>query len=461
MSASSTSPSPKAPPNLLTDPIGRVMLRTTIPMMFGIITMLLFNVVDTYFVGQLGTEALAAVSFTFPVTFTVVSLSIGIGIGTSAVVAKLQGEGKSEELKVVLTDAIFLAVILVICLSIIGYLTIAPLFRLLGAEEALLPYIHEYMEVWYFGALFVVIPMTINSGLRALGNTTIPSWVMAMAGVFNGIFDPLLIFGIGPFPELGVRGAAIASVIAWGAASVIVLVSPMVREKLISWHKPKWEHMKQSWRQVLTIALPAAASNMMTPVSAALVTAMIAELGTEAVAAFGVGSRMESISMIVILALSMTLPPFISQNLGAGNYERMRKSITMALTFSLFWQLLIYCILYISAPLIAESFSDNQLVIDHVVTLLRVVPLVYGCIGIVILVNSSLNALHKPIHATVLSVLRLFVFYIPFCYVGIELNGFIGLCWGMVLAYLIMSVVSVFWIRQFAGQSLPKVPVSA
>lgn len=449
----------RAAPDLLSDPVSTVLVRTTIPMMFGIVTMLLFNVVDTYFVGQLGTDALAAVSFTFPVTFTLVSLAIGIGIGTSAVVAKLKGEGKDEELKVVLTDAIFLAVFFVFCLSIVGYLTITPLFELLGAEPRLLPIIHEFMEIWYMGSIFIVIPMTLNAGLRALGNTATPSWVMAIAGIVNGIFDPLLIFGLGPFPELGVRGAAIATLLSWFAASVFLLFSPMAREKLINWHKPRWHHMKDSWAKILKISLPASASNMMTPISAAIITAMIAELGTEAVAAFGVGSRMESISMIVILALSMTLPPLVSQNMGAKNYDRMKESIFKALVFSVLWQLLVYALLYVSAPAIARTFSENDVVIDYVVQLLRIVPLAFGCIGIVILVNSSLNALHKPLHATWLSVLRLFVFYLPMSYIGIQQNGFIGLCWAIVIAYFVMSLVSLFWIWRFGGYEAAKSPV--
>lgn len=412
------------------------------PMILGTITMMLFNVVDTFFVGQLGTDPLAAVSFTFPVTFTVISLSIGLGIGTSAVVARFQGENKPEEVKRISTHAIFLAVILVFTLSMLGYATINPLFTALGAEPDLMPMIHDYIGIWYLGVCFVVIPMNLNSSMRALGNTLVPALVMGGAGVINGILDPLLIFGLGPFPELGVKGAAIATVISWAIACVTLFFTPTVKHHLIQFEIPRWSQVTHSWRMLLRIAVPAAGSNMLTPISAAMVTAMIAQLGSESVAAFGVAVRIESISMIVILSLSMTLPPFVSQNFGANRFDRVREGISKAFIFSLGWQFFIYLVLFLAAPFIANAFSDHPAVIEHITFWLRVVPLAYGAQGVVILTNSSMNALHKPMRAVVLSVIRLFIFYIPFAYVGLELYEWKGFVIFLCAGYFLMGCVS-------------------
>lgn len=432
----------KNPINLLQDPPGQVLRRMTGPMIIGTITMMLFNLVDTFFVGQLGTAPLAAVSFTFPVTFTVISLSIGLGIGTSAVVARFQGENKPEEVKRISTHAILLAAILVFVLSMLGYATIYPLFTALGAEPELIPLIHDYIGIWYLGVCFVVIPMNLNSSMRALGNTLVPSLVMGGAGIINGILDPLLIFGLGPFPELGVKGAAIATVISWATACIALFFTPTVQHKLIQFEMPRWAQVKNSWRMLLRIAIPAAGANMLTPISAAIVTAMIAQLGSEAVAAFGVAARVESIAMIVILSLSMTLPPFVSQNFGANRFDRVREGITKAFIFSLGWQLFIYLILFIAAPFIAEAFSDHPDVIENITLWLRIVPLAYGAQGVVILTNSSMNALHKPMRAVVLSVVRLFIFYIPFAYVGLQLDQWEGLVICLALGYFLMGCIS-------------------
>lgn len=283
---------------------------------------MMFNLVDTFFISMLGTEELAAVSFTFPVTFTVISLAIGLGIGTSAVIAKALGANKVEEAKFDATIALLLSAVMVFLLSLFGFLMIEPIFKLLGAHAEVMPHIYDYMSIWFLGSVFLITPMIGNSVLRASGDTKTPSIIMGAAGLINAILDPLLIFGIGPFPELGVQGAAIASVIAWSVAVGIIFYLLAVKKRLLS-VSPGEQGVMQAVKKILKIGFPAAGANMLTPIAMAVMTAIVATYGPEAVAAFGVGSRIESIASLVVLALSMTLPPFVSQNYGAQNYQRV------------------------------------------------------------------------------------------------------------------------------------------
>ncbi|HHQ4767963.1 TPA: MATE family efflux transporter, partial [Aeromonas veronii] len=180
---------------MLTAPIPVVLRQMTGPMIFGIIAILAFNLVDTFFIGMLGTEALAAISFTFPVTFVVTSLAMGLGAGLSAVIGHTLGQGKHDEAAHLATDSLFLAVIMVALLSAGGALTIKPLFTLLGASAELISLIHDYMLIWYLTVPMLVLPMVGNAAIRATGDTKTPSLVMAVAGLVNGVLDPLLIFG--------------------------------------------------------------------------------------------------------------------------------------------------------------------------------------------------------------------------------------------------------------------------
>ena len=152
---------------------------------------------------------------------------------------------------------------------------------------------------------------------------------------------------------------------------------------------------------------------MLTPVASAVLTAIVAEYGVSAVAAFGVGSRIESIACLVVLALSMTLPPFISQNFGACNMKRVEEGYKTSIKFVLIWQVLIYVVLVLAAPFIADMFSTEQAVADIIKLFIWILPLGYGLQGVIILTNSSFNALHKPMVALVLSIIRLFVCYVP------------------------------------------------
>ena len=204
--------------DILEGDIPSTLKRMTIPMIFGMITLMMFNLVDTFFISMLGTEELAAVSFTFPVTFTVISLAIGLGIGTSAVIAKALGANKVEEAKFDATIALLLSAVMVFLLSLFGFLMIEPIFKLLGAHAEVMPHIYDYMSIWFLGSVFLITPMIGNSVLRASGDTKTPSTIMGAAGLINAILAPHLIYGIGPFPELGDQGAAIACVIAWDVA---------------------------------------------------------------------------------------------------------------------------------------------------------------------------------------------------------------------------------------------------
>ena len=444
-------------PDLLNDPILPTLKTMTIPMIFGMITLMMFNIVDTFFISLLGTEPLAAVSFTFPVTFTVISLAIGLGIGTSAVIAKALGSNKIDEARFDASISLMVGVVLVIVLSSVGYLLIDPIFTLLGAGAQVLPLIHEYMNVWFIGSVFLITPMIGNSVLRASGDTKTPSIVMGGAGLINAVLDPILIFGFGPVPALGIQGAAIASVVAWSVAVVIILYILAVKKRLLSLKAGK-QTVTGAIRKILKIGLPAAGANMLTPVAMAVMTALVAHHGPEAVAAFGVGSRIESIASILVLALSMTLPPFVSQNFGAGKLCRVKEAYTGTLKFVMVWQFAIYVLLIAFSGVISQLFGKEQAVIDVIKLFIYTIPLSYGLQGVIILSNSSFNALHKPMYALVLSVIRLFIFYVPFAYVGNEIAGLLGLFIGAALGNLFTAIVAYKWfmkkLEALSGESL-------
>jgi len=428
--------------NLLQDPVAPTLKRMTVPMIYGMILLMTFNLVDTFFVGLLGTQPLAAISFTFPITFTLISLTIGLGIGTSAIIAKALGKGDSESAKDSGTAALYLTGIVVGVLAFIGYLFIDETFLLLGASQSLLPLIHDYMDIWFLGGVFLIGPMIGNSILRASGDTKTPSIIMGSAGLINAILDPILIFGFGPIPAMGIEGAAIATLISWicGFSFVVYVVGK--KRQLIHTSLISWRAFIQASRGILHIGLPAAGANMLTPIAAAILTAIVANYGESAVAAFGVGSRIESIACLVVLAMSMTLPPFISQNFGAGNMHRVDKAYKVSAKFVILWQILIYALLALSAPWIADVFAKEQAVADVIKLFIWILPLGYGLQGIIILTNSSFNALHKPMVALMLSIIRLFVCYVPLAYLGSVYYGLTGFFVGALLGNVVMAAIS-------------------
>jgi len=436
--------------NLLEDPVPSTLKRMTIPMIYGMVLLMTFNLVDTFFVGLLGTQPLAAISFTFPVTFTVLSLTIGLGIGTSAVIAKFLGKKDPESAKNAATAALYLAAVIVACLSTVGYFITDPLFTLLGAQPSLLPLIHQYMDIWYVGSICLIGPMIGNAVLRASGDTKTPSIIMGSAGLINAVLDPIFIFGFGPVPAMGIQGAAIATLISWVFGLCFVLYILTKKHDLIHTSMLPMKELTSACRHILKIGLPAAGANMLTPIAAAIMTAIVATYGESAVAAFGVGSRLESIACLIVLALSMTLPPFISQNFGAGQLQRVEDAYKVAIRFILAWQVLIYILLALCSSWIASVFTNEAEVADLIKLFIWILPLGYGLQGIIILTNSSFNALHKPMIALGLSVIRLFVCYLPLAYLGSLLFGLTGLFIGALVGNILMAMLSYrFFTKQF------------
>ncbi|NOU52846.1 MATE family efflux transporter [Pseudoalteromonas sp. JBTF-M23] len=430
--------------DILSADIPATLKRMTIPMIFGMITLMMFNIVDTFFISMLGTEQLAAVSFTFPVTFTVISLAIGLGIGTSAVIAKALGANKIDEAKFDATIALLISAVFVFSLSVVGFIFIEPIFKLLGANHEVMPYIYDYISIWFLGSVFLITPMIGNSVLRASGDTKTPSFIMGFAGLINALLDPLLIFGLGPISGLGIKGAAIASVIAWSVAVAIILYLLAVKKRLLSLHGGQQGVISAS-RKILKIGFPAAGANMLTPMAMAVMTAIVASYGPEAVAAFGVGSRIESIASLVVLALSMTLPPFVSQNFGAGKYDRVQQAYKQTLKFVMVWQFIIYLVLLLFSGVISRTFGNEAEVVTVIELFIYIMPLSYGFQGVIILSNSSFNALHKPMNALALSVVRLFIFYVPFAYIGSLLGDLPGLFIGAAIGNLMTALVAYNW----------------
>ena len=436
-----------SPADLLNNDIATTLRKMTLPMIVGMVILMTFGLVDTFFIGLLGTQELAAISFTFPVTFTVISLNIGLGIGTSAVIAKLLGSGQHDQAKETATGALMVTMVLAIVLAIIGVMSIDPIFHLMGADEEQLVFIHEYMLVWYAAGVFLAMPMVGNSVLRAAGDTKTPSYNMAIGGLINVVLDPILIFGWGPVPAFGIQGAAIATLIAWAVGLFYILYVLAIRRKLIEPKLLNWQQLKRSTGGIFKIGLPAAGANMLTPISAGIVTSIVAGYGPEAVAAWGVGGRLESIASIVVLALSMSLPPFISQNFGANKLERVGQAYSLCVKFVIVWQLIIFAILALLAGVMANIFTNEAKVASTIVLFLVIVPIGYGLQGVTILTNSSFNAIHMPMSAVSLSIVRLFVFFVPFSFIGSYWFELPGLFWAAVLSNLVVGCIAYIWFK--------------
>ncbi|MCB0824240.1 MAG: MATE family efflux transporter [Bacteroidales bacterium] len=425
--------------NLIEGNIKKQLYQLTWPMLLGIMGMVVFNLVDTYFVGKLGVQQLAAMSFSFPVVMFLNSLSQGVGIGTSSLISRNIIHTQRDEVRKMASRSILLGIGIVMIFVVFGLLTIRPAFVLMGAKDEVLSYVIDYMQIWYLGVPFVVIPMIGNNIVRATGDTFTPGMLMVAIALVNVVLDPLMIFGIGPFPEMGIKGAALATVISRSIGLIVILVILIKREKLITIYIGTLKPIFQTWKKVLYIAGPASLAMLITPISIGFITKILAGYGKEAVAAFGVASRVEMFALMVIMALGSVLIIFVGQNVSKHKYDRIFEALKISRTFSLLWGVVIYILLIFLGQDVASLFTSDVHVIEITKNYFLILGASYGFLGLVMLSTSTFNGINKPLPSTLFSAIRMLILYIPLAWAGSQLFGITGVFWAGLIANVVVG----------------------
>ena len=422
------------------------------PMVIGLMVLITNSLVDAYFVSQLGSAPLAAVSYAFPVSFIVGAIAMGLGTGTASLASRLFGAGNQEKVRQIATHSMLLGLIAGLCVVIFGLLTLEEVFSLLGADEQTMPFVKDYMEIYYWGGIFLVVPMIGNAVLRAGGDAKTPSVLMASTAVINAVLDPILIFGWFGFPALAIKGAALASVL----ANVVFLIASLsiliFRENLIQFRKNTVAAILHSWNQILHVGLPAIASNLIVPMSSALVTALISSFGQSAVAAYGLAGRLEAFIIIIFMALGGAIAPFVGQNYGAQKFDRLKQGFVFCVAFSFIYALFCIGFFILSVDTLLGFFTTDPEVIKTAKIQLLYCPWGYGFLGLAVIANGSFNALGKPMPAMTISIGRTLLVYVPLAYWLASSMGIRGVFIAQVLANLLAGIVGFIWYQNVFKQ---------
>ncbi|MBF4336609.1 MATE family efflux transporter [Vibrio anguillarum] len=429
MSRAMSNTTPLSPPSLT-----RQLLQMTWPMMFGVLSLMSFQLVDSAFIGQLGVLPLAAQGFTLPIQMIIIGLQVGLGIATTAVIARALGANQIRYAKQLGGLVVAIGSIGVALFSVIIYLLRHLILALLSAPESVYQIVDSYWIYWLISAWVGAVLYFLYSLCRANGNTMLPGTMMMVTSILNLILDPIFIFTF----DLGIEGAALATILAFGIG--VFVVAPKVSKR--HWMLFDWSDLDvgKSIRSISHIMGPAMISQLLPPLSSMLATKLLASFGTAAVAAWALGSRFEFFAMVAILALTMSMPPMVGRLLGAGQLQDIRKLVRVACQFILGFQLIIAVVTYLLSGHLAALMTSEQSVESILHWHLMIVPISLGPLGICMLMVSVSNALAKSYTALTISALRLFVFFLPCLWVGAQiaaLHGlFIGALVGNILAGL-------------------------
>ena len=386
------------------------------PMMMGNILQTAFNVVDMIFVGKLGAEAIAAVSLSGMILMLIITLIIGIGIGTTALVARFIGAKEYAKANEVALQSILFGGISSLILAVIGFYYSEPLLELFGAEALVIKLGTDYLRIMFLGSFTMFLLFLGTAILRGAGDAMTPMLILMLSAFINIVLDPLLIFGLGPFPRLEIKGAAIATVIARGIGMLIIL---FILIKGYSYIKISLKNIKLKFDiiwSITRIAIPGSIQMGTRSISGLIMMSIVVLYGTYALAAYGIGLRIVMIVMMPGFGLGAATATLVGQNLGAKQPQRAEKTVWIALIFYEVIMIVTGCLFYLLAPKIIYVFNNNPEVIREGVSFLRIVTLSYVFLAMGIVLHQSLHGAGDTVPPMIITGISLLGVRVPLAF---------------------------------------------
>jgi putative MATE family efflux protein len=430
-------------------PIAGTLWRLAIPLAFGFVINAIYSWTDMYFVSRLGDEATAALGFSDQINFVLFTIGSGFGIGTGIVVARRIGERRARQASVIATQAFTFMALYSTAAAIILYFLLPVILPFLGLSGRVLEYTEVYTLTLLFGFPGNLLMFQASSSVRSTGNTVFPMAVLIISALTNVIVDPILIFGYFGMPALGIKGAAISTAIAqW--VGVIIFVYALYAGKLnIRLYRPT---LRFNWDVIRSIFRIGIASSLQTLAvsTARVILISIANLfGTAAVAAYTIGLKVDVLVFMPIFATGVAIETLISQNIGAGQFDRVKKFRSAAIRHLGLVVLAMGVAIYLLAEPIARIFTDDPTVIDLTIRYLHIA--VFGYVFFIIgqTAMRSLSGAGHSLRSMMIVASMLFLVQIPLAYALARFTplGITGVFLAIAISYLILAILGSYAVR--------------
>lgn len=332
-----------------------VLVRLGIPSMLGMLVIAFYNVVDTYYIAALGTEAVGAASVVFPITMLVSGIAFAFGSGAASSVSRLLGQGDREGMLKTANTALFSALGIATAVAVLIAIFYAPVLRAFGATEAILPYALDYGRIILIGSVINIGTVTSNNLIRAEGFAKISMITMATGAVLNMILDPIFIFRFG----WGIQGAAYATILAQTVALVFILAAYKKSEAVVQFSLRYFSLDARIYKEILKVGVPVLIYQGLSSLSIGIINQQAAFFGTEAVAAMGIVTKILAFMSYVIFGFVKGLQPIVGYHYGAGNLEKVAKAIWASLRILTGYALAAAIIAIIGAPRWIGTFTAD------------------------------------------------------------------------------------------------------
>jgi putative MATE family efflux protein len=391
--------------------VGRLLFRLSLPAMIGMMVQAFYNLVDAVFVGRgVGTLGIGGITVAFPIQMIIVAFAQTIGVGGASIISRRMGAGDRERAAYTFGNMALLSLVVSAAILVTGLVFMVPILKLFGATETLLPYAVEYFGVIILGTPLLTFAMSVNNAARAEGNAKVAMVTMLVGAGLNILLDPLFIFRFG----MGVRGAAVATVISQGASALFLLLyftsgRSEIRTGL-SYLRLRWPIVKEIFAVGVSVFARAASGSIMV----ALVNNTLGRYGGDiAIAAFGVIFRIVHFVFMPLMGINQGLQPILGFNYGARRFGRVRHSFAIASISASVYATVCFLILMVMPGAVFGLFTRDRELISVGVTALRYMVLMLPLVGFQVVGSGMFQALGKALEALVLSLARQVLILIP------------------------------------------------
>lgn len=431
-------------------PIIRALIFLALPIVGANLLQTAYQLADTFWVGRVGEEAVAAVSLSFPIIFLMVSVAGGFAIAGTILVAQYAGQNNGKGVSESAGQMITLLTAISVGIAVLGYFISEPLLNLMGAEPKVMPGATSYLQLTFLGMPLFFGYFIFQSLMQGVGDTRTPLWIILGTVILNIVLDPIFIFGWGPIAAYGVTGAAIATLIAQGVAAVIgmaIIFSskfsfPILPKNLL----PDWQIIKK----MLRLGFPASIEQSTQSLALLVMTFLVASFGTATVAAYGIGGRVLSFVIIPALGFTQATTTIVGQSIGAKKIERAREAGIVAAKISFFLLTAIGFTFSIFADEIAHIFiPEGGEATLQAGEFIRIMAFSFGFMGAQQTLSGAFRGAGNTLAAMMIAILTLWVFRFPLAYILSKHTPLSeeGLWWSIPISNIIAAVAAIVWFR--------------
>lgn len=439
-----------------TMPVGRLLVTMSLPMVISMMIQAMYNIVDSIFVARIGEEALAAVSLAFPIQNLMIAVSVGTCVGVNALLSRALGEKRTKEANLAALNGLFLACLSAAAFALFGFFGVKAFFHAQTDNPVIIEYGVQYLficTVWCFG---IFGEMMFERILQSTGRTFYSMWSQLIGAVINIILDPILIFGYFGFPELGIRGAALATVIGQIAAMFAAGFLNHWKNREI---RLSVKGFKPNGRVIGIIYLVGVPSIIMQSIGSVMTFGMnkiLMMFSETAVSVLGIYFKLQSFIFMPVFGLNNGMIPVIAYNYGARNKKRILDTVRLSAMIAVTIMLIGLGIFQVFTPALLAMFDAKPNMLEIGVPALRIISLSFLFAGYCIILSSAFQALGNGIYSLIVSVARQLVCILPLAYLFARAWGLAAVWWAFPLAE-IMSVVlcTLLFIRLYQKKIKP------